>query len=262
VLHENATASADAQLIQAAGHELAFHRLSEGMLVKESTAIERATYEALVNTSLERFAPRCFRSVDRGSHVLLYLEDLTSAYSRPCVMDVKMGTRTFQEDVAVRGPRPPPTPTPPPPPTLPLTFPKGRWPCVARCWLRAAGSSLLAGPLLTQRCDGSLPRLHTAAHPERPTDRASLSAQDNPKRRVDLMEKMIKLPDGKAALDEEERVKGVTKLRYMQFRENLSTSATKGWRIEGMHIARVGKYDVPKTLREDEEVLITLGNLT
>jgi len=182
VLHENATASADAQLIQAAGHELAFHRLSEGMLVKESTAIERATYEALVNTSLERFAPRCFRSVDRGSHVLLYLEDLTSAYSRPCVMDVKMGTRTFQEDVA-----------------------------------------------------------------------------DNPKRRVDLMEKMIKLPDGKAALDEEERVKGVTKLRYMQFRENLSTSATKGWRIEGMHIARVGKYDVPKTLREDEEVLITLG---
>jgi hypothetical protein len=29
-----------------------------------------------------------------------------------------------------------------------------------------------------------------------------------------------------------------------------------------MHIARVGKYDVPKTLREDEEVLITLGNLT
>eukprot|EP00965_Chrysotila_dentata_P120695 3991613-Pleurochrysis_carterae.AAC.3 len=30
-------------------------------------------------------------------NVLLYIEDLTARYSKPCVMDIKIGTRTFVE---------------------------------------------------------------------------------------------------------------------------------------------------------------------
>ena len=67
------------------------------MLVKESSENERRTYEALNGSSLGEFAPRCFRSVDRGKKTLLYIEDLTAPYASPCVMDIKMGTRTFQE---------------------------------------------------------------------------------------------------------------------------------------------------------------------
>ena len=178
---EEEAVAGSAKLIQAAGHELTFHKLSEGMLVKESSDIERRSYEeGLMGTGLEEFAPRCFRSVDRGSHVLLYLEDLSAAYTCPCVMDIKMGTRTFQEKEA-----------------------------------------------------------------------------DNPKLRPDLVQKMLKVEGGAEALTPYELENGVTKLRYMQFREEQSTSATHGWRIEGI-VLPDGKYPVPKTLREEAEIHTTL----
>ena len=149
--------------------------------MKESSDIERRSYEeGLMGTGLEEFAPRCFRSVDRGSHVLLYLEDLSAAYTCPCVMDIKMGTRTFQEKEA-----------------------------------------------------------------------------DNPKLRPDLVQKMLKVEGGAEALTPYELENGVTKLRYMQFREEQSTSATHGWRIEGI-VLPDGKYPVPKTLREEAEIHTTL----
>ena len=53
----------------------------------------------------------------------------------------------------------------------------------------------------------------------------------NTKRRPDLAEKMAKQG---GALTEEERAGGITKLRYMQFREQSSSSATLGWRIEAI----------------------------
>ena len=57
------------------------------------------------------------------------------------------------------------------------------------------------------------------------------------KRRLDLMQKMAKLPDGAAALSAEEKEGGVTKLRYMQFRDSSSSSATLGFRVEGMRVS-------------------------
>ena len=57
----------------------------------------------------------------------------------------------------------------------------------------------------------------------------------NTKRRPDLAEKMAKQG---GALTEEERVGGITKLRYMQFREQSSSSATLGWRIEAIVLPR------------------------
>jgi len=148
------------------------------MLVKEGTALERKTYEALVGNSLEPYAPKCYRAVDRGSHTLLYIEDLTAAYACPCVMDVKMGTRTFEEQVA-----------------------------------------------------------------------------DNPAQRHDLMLKMQEVDPG--ALTADEVTNGVSKVRYMQFREEASSSASQGWRIEGIHLP-TGKLKISKSLKEVRELQQTL----
>ena len=146
----------------------------------QGSPFERNAYEALQGSPLQLFAPCCYRAVNRGAQTLLYMEDLTAAYAEPCVMDVKMGTRTFQEKEA-----------------------------------------------------------------------------DNPKRRLDLVEKMRKVDA--SALTADEHKHGVTKLRYMQFREALSSSATHGWRIEGMHVSGHGKVEIAKTMREHGALLAALS---
>eukprot|EP00912_Choanoflagellata_sp_UC4_P001659 UC4_evm2s1054 len=54
------------------------------------------------------------------------------------------------------------------------------------------------------------------------------------KLRLDLLKKMIKIDKDEPT--EEEKEHGITKLRYMQFRENRSTSASLGFRIDGMKL--------------------------
>ena len=85
-------------------------------------------------------------------------------------------------------------------------------------------------------------------HKARPRTRTQV---DNPKRRKDLLEKMLAL-DSEAATAEE-RESGITKLRYMQFREIMSSSATHGWRIEGVRLPS-GKGPSTKKLRKHEQL--------
>jgi len=54
------------------------------------------------------------------------------------------------------------------------------------------------------------------------------------KKRMDLLEKMIKVDP--LAPSDEERLDGVTKQRYMRFREEQSSSIELGFRIEAMHV--------------------------
>jgi len=56
------------------------------------------------------------------------------------------------------------------------------------------------------------------------------------KKRMDLLEKMMKVDPNEAT--EEEQREGVTKLRYMRFREMQSSTAELGFRIEAMHVSR------------------------
>lgn len=88
----------------------------------------------------------------------LQLQDLLSDFSQPCVMDCKVGVRTYLEEELSK-------------------------------------------------------------------------AKEKPKLRKDMYDKMIQI-DPFAPTEEEHRAKGVTKPRYMVWRETISSTATLGFRIE------------------------------
>ena len=79
----------------------------------------------------------------------------------------------------------------------------------------------------------------------------------NNKARSDLYEKMVKV-DPTAPTPEELETKAITKLRYMQFRENLSSSAELGFRIEGFKVHGEEPTKDLKMLKSKEEVCKTM----
>ena len=87
-------------MVQAAGHAKTFQRDPDSpgtVVIKEGTAKERAIYEALQAERLRDFAPSYHGAVERGAITLLRLGNMTAGCSTPCVMDLKLGTRSFVE---------------------------------------------------------------------------------------------------------------------------------------------------------------------
>ncbi|XP_015596515.1 inositol-trisphosphate 3-kinase A isoform X1 [Cephus cinctus] len=78
-------------------------------------------------------------------------------------------------------------------------------------------------------------------------------AKERPKLRKDMYEKMIQV-DPSAPSAEERRVQGVTKPRYMVWRETISSTATLGFRVEGIKLAHGGSFKDFKTTRTREQV--------
>ncbi|GFO26746.1 kinase [Plakobranchus ocellatus] len=75
----------------------------------------------------------------------------------------------------------------------------------------------------------------------------------NPTLRTDLYEKMIKL-DPEAPTDEERDQGAITKLRYMQFRERESSTASQGFRIEAIRMTGEPPNTNLKKVKTKEEV--------
>lgn len=87
-------------MVQAAGHAKTFQRDPDNpatIVIKEGTANERENYEALQAEALRKFAPSYHGHIERGAITLLRLENMTAGCSTPCVMDLKLGTRSFVE---------------------------------------------------------------------------------------------------------------------------------------------------------------------
>ncbi|NP_001014992.2 inositol 1,4,5-triphosphate kinase isoform X2 [Apis mellifera] len=78
-------------------------------------------------------------------------------------------------------------------------------------------------------------------------------AKERPKLRKDMYEKMVQV-DPTAPNAEERRVQGVTKPRYMVWRETISSTATLGFRVEGIKLAHGGSSKDFKTTRTREQV--------
>lgn len=76
-----------------------------------------------------------------------------------------------------------------------------------------------------------------------------------------MYEKMCQI-DSNAPTDEEHRLKGVTKPRYMVWRETISSTATLGFRIEGIR-----KFDGTstkdfKTTKSKEQIMKAFDEFT
>lgn len=75
--------------------------------------------------------------------------------------------------------------------------------------------------------------------------------------RPDLYQKMISI-DPNAPTAEEHQAKAVTKLRYMQFREQQSSTCSQGFRIEAMKCRGSPPVTDLKKVKSREEVIQTL----
>jgi len=145
-----------------AGHVANFRKTPHGTLLKTTAAAEARAYKAFAaaKSPVSRFLPALKDVKDSTrKRVIIEMADLTHGVEGACLMDCKMGVRTFTED-----------------------------------------------------------------------DNASSDM------RADLLAKMLKV-DPDAATPEEIDAGGITKMRYLRFREGASTTTTLGWRVDAIQLA-------------------------
>lgn len=77
--------------------------------------------------------------------------------------------------------------------------------------------------------------------------------------RGDLYDKMMAV-DASAPTPQEHQLKAVTKLRYMLFREQMSSSQSKGFRIEALKMKGSSPVTDLKTVKSDSDVYETIAH--
>ncbi|KAK5853117.1 hypothetical protein PBY51_006935 [Eleginops maclovinus] len=146
--------------IQLAGHAGSFKAGANGRILKKHCDCEQRCLSLLMKDVLRPYVPGYHGDVEKDGQKYNQMEDLLAEFDFPCVMDCKMGVRTYLEEELTK-------------------------------------------------------------------------ARKKPSPRPDMYQKMVEVePD--APTPEENLLKVVTKPRYMQWRETISSTATLGFRIEGV----------------------------
>ncbi|ELW49547.1 Inositol-trisphosphate 3-kinase B [Tupaia chinensis] len=146
--------------IQLAGHAGSFKAAANGRILKKHCESEQRCLDRLMADVLRPFVPAYHGDVVKDGERYNQMDDLLADFDAPCVMDCKMGIRTYLEEELTK-------------------------------------------------------------------------ARKKPSLRKDMYQKMIEV-DPEAPTEEEKAQRAVTKPRYMQWRETISSTATLGFRIEGI----------------------------
>lgn len=166
--------------VQIAGHQGSFRAGECGTILKKFCEKEQKALIGLTKDVLRPYIPEYKGVVTKESEKYVQMQDLLGDFDNPCVMDCKMGTRTYLEEELKK-------------------------------------------------------------------------AREKPKLRKDLYQKMIAI-DETAPSEEENEQKAITKPRYMQWREHVSSSATLGFRIEGIKKGEGHSNKKYYKVRDREEV--------
>ncbi|XP_067680755.1 inositol-trisphosphate 3-kinase A-like [Haliotis asinina] len=145
---------------QLAGHQGSFQAGESQTVLKKMLDRERQAYVEIQSDPLKDFTPEYRGEVQKQGETYIQLQDLLSGFTCPCVMDVKMGCRTYHE-VELK------------------------------------------------------------------------KARENPVLRKDIYMKMTNI-DPNAPTPEEREKQGVTKARYLRWRDEMSSTASLSFRIEGI----------------------------
>lgn len=146
--------------IQLAGHAGSFKAGANGRILKKHCECEQRCLSLLMKDVLRPYVPGYHGDVEKDGQKYNQMEDLLAEFDCPCVMDCKMGVRTYLEEELTK-------------------------------------------------------------------------ARKKPSPRPDMYQKMIEVDPSAPTMEENEQ-KTVTKPRYMQWRETISSTATLGFRIEGV----------------------------
>ncbi|KAG0411181.1 hypothetical protein HPB47_011685 [Ixodes persulcatus] len=176
--------------IQLAGHQGNFRSGTQGTILKKLCGKEESCLKQLMRDSwLREYVPEFKGRVDMDDgSVYLELQDLLAGFQCPCVMDVKVGLRTYLEEELAK-------------------------------------------------------------------------AREKPKLRKDMYEKMVAV-DPEEPTPEERDLKAVTKPRYMIWRETISSTASLGFRIEGIKNPDGTSTKDFKTTKSRDQVMNAIDTFT
>ncbi|KXJ72383.1 hypothetical protein RP20_CCG018192 [Aedes albopictus] len=175
--------------VQLAGHQGNFKAgPDQGTVLKKLCPKEEKCFKVLMKDVLRPYVPEYKGHVNSDDATYIQLQDLLTDFYQPCVMDCKIGVRTYLEEELSK-------------------------------------------------------------------------AKEKPKLRKDMYEKMIQI-DPNAPTEEEHRAKGVTKPRYMVWRETISSTSTLGFRIEGIKKSDGTSSKDFKTTKSREQIIEAFREFT
>eukprot|EP01118_Nematostelium_gracile_P004140 TRINITY_DN14876_c0_g2_i1.p1 TRINITY_DN14876_c0_g2~~TRINITY_DN14876_c0_g2_i1.p1 ORF type:complete len:294 (+),score=78.41 TRINITY_DN14876_c0_g2_i1:52-933(+) len=101
-LAESSKAEATTFENQAGGHAGAFLKGGDGQIMKKVGKNEFTFYKDILHQhpKLVSFAPTFFGTEEKDGHNYIVIQDLTKGFSKPCILDIKIGTSSVGEDAS------------------------------------------------------------------------------------------------------------------------------------------------------------------